>query len=385
MEPLAFVAGAFCIALVLLDVFETVVVPRPTPGRFRIARHLTALSWRGWRFMGRRLGNGLTRERILGIYAPALVIALLVCWLIVLVLGYGLVLYALRGELRPIPADLGTTIYFAGTSVLTLGFGDVLAAGPLARIVALTAAANGLGVVALVITYLFSLFGSFQRREILIVTLQARAGAPPSAVVLLETYAELGITAELPALFADWERWSAEVLDSHVAYPILGYFRSSHDNMSWISSLGAVLDAATLVTTTIRGVSRAQAELTRRVGGHFSEDISNFIGLRHEGSGVTLPDFAEAHRRLATAGYDLEPIDVAWPAFEQARAAYSGRLEALAEYWAVPAARWVEEHAATGSVVHELTAAAHHHDQAGRDGGTTDEGAEPEAAAGARQ
>ncbi len=345
MEPFAFVAGAFCIALVLLDVFETVVVPRPTPGRFRIARHLTALSWRGWRLMGRRLGNGLSRERILGIYAPALVIALLICWLIVLVLGYGLVLYALRGELRPVPADLGTTIYFAGTSVLTLGFGDVLATGPLARIVALTSAANGLGVVALVITYLFSLFGSFQRREILVVTLGARAGAPPSSVTLLETYARTSLVEKLPALFSDWEQWSAEVLDSHVAYPILGYFRSSHDNTSWVGSLGAVLDAACFVLTTIRGVPRGQAELTKRVGAHFVEDISNFLELKAtDGSGVDRDMFDDAYARLAAAGYDLEEPADAWHAFEHARSTYAARLAVLADYWAVSGVRWTAEH-----------------------------------------
>ncbi len=154
--------------------------------------------------------------------------------------------------------------------------------------------------------------------------------------------------------------------------------------MVTLTSASSGLGVVALVSTTIHGVSRAQAELARRVVGHFVEGIGNFIGLRHEGPGVALADFAEAHRRMATAGYDPEPIDAAWAAFEQTRAACSGRLEALAEYWAVPAARWVEEHAATGATgatVHGLPAAAHHHDEAGRIG--TD-AAEAQPAAGLR-
>src|SRR4249920_2361362 len=122
------------------------------------------------------------------------------------------------------------------------------------RLIVTLAAISGLGTVALVVTFLFSLYGSYQRREIQVVALQAAAGAPPSAVALLETYAQLGLIDRLPGEFVEWETWAVEVLDSHVAYPLLGYFRSSHDNLSWISAVGTVLDAASLVLTTITDV-----------------------------------------------------------------------------------------------------------------------------------
>jgi hypothetical protein len=358
MNLLALVAGIALIAVVAWDVFETIVVPRPTPGRFRIARPLTRRTWRAWRAICLRYATGLRQQLLLGIYAPALVMLLLGTWMLVLVFGYGLVFFALGGELSPPVHDLGMALYFAGTSILTLGFGDVVATGGLARLAAVTAAAAGLGVVALVITYLFSLFGSFQRREILVVTLGARAGAPPSAVALLETYARLGMVEELPALFAEWERWSAEVLDSHVAYPILGYFRSSHDNASWISALGAVLDAASFVLTTLRGIPRGQAELTKRVGAHFVEDIGNFLGLRaRDGSSVDRAAFDDAYARLAAAGYALEEPDTAWAGFMRARSSYAARLGVLADYWAVSATRWTEERAALASPSHDPPAA----------------------------
>ena len=214
MDAVFFALGLFLIILAFWDLFETVIVPRPTPGWFRIARYVVRGSWRVLRAVLRGR-SGATRDRILGLFAPAMVIALLVSWLTTLIVGYGLVLYALRDELRPIPTDLGTTVYFAATSLLTLGFGDIVAEGPLARLFAATAAVGGLGAVALVVTFLFSLYGSYQRREVEIVVLQASAGAPPSAVALLENYAQLDLTSRLPDLFLVWQRWAAEVLDLH--------------------------------------------------------------------------------------------------------------------------------------------------------------------------
>ncbi|HTS15343.1 MAG TPA: hypothetical protein VMH24_06730, partial [Candidatus Sulfotelmatobacter sp.] len=192
----------------------------------------------------------------------------------------------------------------------------------------------------LVVTFLFSLFGSYQRREVSVVMLQAKAGAPPSAVVLLESLARLGLADRLPAFFGEWERWIAEVLDSHVAYPLLGYFRSSHDEISWIGALGTVLDAASLVLTTIEDVPRGQAELVKKMGAHLVEDITN-LGFHATGAdGVERGSFDAVWRRLEAAGYRLVPADEAWPRFSHARRTYAERLEAMAAYWAVPSAAW---------------------------------------------
>jgi len=358
MDVVIGLLGLVCLGLVGWDVFQTIVVPRPSPSRLRLARYVVLPAWRAWRAVATRTRTGVARDQLLGLFAPAAAISQLVLWLTVIVVGYGLVLFALRGEISPSPADLGTAMYFAGTSVLTIGYGDIVAGGTLSRLVVLTAGVAGLGVVALVITFLFSLYGSYQRREILVVTLSARAKAPPSAITLLETQARLELVEELPALFAEWERWTAEVLDTHVAYPLLGYFRSSHDETSWISALGAVLDAAALVLTTIRGVPRGQAEITKRVGAHLVEDIGNNLGLTGDGSVVGRGEFGEAYRRLGAAGYDLEPEEEAWRAFEAARASFAGRLEAIAAYWATPATVWVGQVRVGASAVHRAPATA---------------------------
>jgi hypothetical protein len=296
--------------------------------------------------------SNASRDAFLGLFAPGAAVLLLALWLAVMVLGYGLLLFGLRSEIRPSPEGLLEAVYFAGTSVLTLGFGEIVPSGAASRILVLVAAATGLGVVALVITFLFSLFANYQRREVLVVTLSARAKAPPSAVTLLETHARLDLVDQLPSLFREWEVWTAEVLDSHVAYPLLGYFRSSHDNISWISALGAVLDAAALVVTTIRGVPRGQAEITKRVGAHLVEDISNVLRVHGPDGSVDLDSFRDVYNRLGAAGYDLEPIEKAWHRFERARSTYAGSLEAMAAFWATPATSWVGHRSHSTSVVH---------------------------------
>jgi hypothetical protein len=357
MEPLDVVSvavGVVLVGLVLWDAFQTIVVPRPTPGVFRIGRHLIRAAWPVWRDVTIRYRQELARDRLLGMFAPAFVVTLLASWLVVVVLGYGLIYFGLRNQLEPVPQDLAHTAYLAGTSVFTLGAADVLVAGPAARLVTLVAAATGLGIVALVITFLFSLFASFQRREILVVTLQARAGAPPSAVALLEAHRGLGLVDDLPALFEAWEVWSAEVLDSHVAFPLLTWFRSSHDNLSWIGALAAVLDASTLVLTTVRGVPHGHAELMKRVGSHLIEDLTNLMNIGTEGGTVVeRHEFDLAYNRLAAAGYDLEDLDEAWHGFERARQPYAARLEALASYLSMPATRWIGELVPLDSRVHQ--------------------------------
>jgi len=341
MDLVLVLLGLLLLSLTLWDVFETIVVPRPTPGWFRIGRYLVRSTWRIVRaFAGPGPDRSATAERALGLFAPAATILLLVAWLAALFVAFGLILFGLRDQLEPQPPNIGTAIYFAASSVLTIGYGDIVATGTLARIAVVAAAVCGLGIVALVVTFLFSLYGSYQRREAPVVLLQAKAGSPLSAVVLLENLARFDLSDHLPQFFGEWERWIVEVLDSHVAYPLLGYFRSSHDNLSWISALGTVLDTATLVLTTIDGVPRGQAELAKALGDHLVEDITNLGNRTPASASIDRPSFDAVYERLAAAGYRLVPEDEAWPAFAAARASYADRLEQMAVFWVAPSVSW---------------------------------------------
>jgi hypothetical protein len=343
-------AGAVIVLVVLRDVFQTVVTPRPVSGRWRLSRIAPLGLWRPWRWAALRLPSVRAREGALGSFGPLAVLISLVTWVLLLVLGYGLLLDSMRDQVRPRPPDFGSSLYFSATSLLTIGFGDFVATAGPTRVVALAAGATGLGVFAVVITFLFSLFAAFQRREVAVVTLEAAASAPPSGVTLLESYALAHLLGDLPRTLERWQLWAAEVLDSHLAYPVLAYFRSSHDNDSWISSLGAVMDAATLLLTTIDMKAtpgapenlHGWAKLTRSVGGHCIEDLVLFFDLDGEHYvGVEEGEYQQARERLQRAGYALRPEADGWEAFQRLRSEYAGRVNALAGHWASPPAQWI--------------------------------------------
>jgi len=342
LEIFEVILGIVVVFYILNDVFQSVVVPRPTPARYRLTRWVVRPGWRTWRALGLRARSSGQRERVLGVFAPLVVVVLLVLWLSGLVAGFGLIFYGLRTHLHPVVQDFPTALYFSGTSVLTIGFGDFVATSGLARLLALAAGGTGLGTIALAISFLFSLYGSFQRREILIVTLDARAGAPPSGVNLLETMAKLGMVDELPRLFGEWEKWGAEVLDSHLAYPVLAYFRSSHDNESWVSALGAVLDATTLVLTTVVDGPRGPAKMMFAMGTHLVEDLARFFRIESDHDpGVERFEFDQARERLASAGWSLLGPDESWVAFSRLRAQYAIALNNMAKWWAAPPTQWI--------------------------------------------
>jgi hypothetical protein len=294
------VVGVLLVLLTLSDLFQSVVVPRRTTGA-RLAPVLLPISWSIYHWVTLRVVRLGKREEALGSFAPLAVMLLLVTWVCGLVLGYGLVLHALAGQISPQPHDLGTALYFSALCLLTLGFGDIVPVGPAARILVLSEAGAGLGTVALTISFLFSLFASFQRREAQVITLDASAGAPPSGLTLLETCRRLNIPDHLAQVFDDWKLWSAEVLEGHLAYPVLNYFRSSHDHESWVSALGAVMDAATLVITTVE-------------------------------------DGPKGHAKLI---YQLRESEQAWADFGRLRANYALPLNQMARYFDIPPARWV--------------------------------------------
>lgn len=349
-------AGIAIIATVLYDLLVSVVVPRPAPGRWRVTNLAYHFTWAPFRSLGLRVG-GSRRERLLGTYAPAMVIAVLMVWVVLLAAGYALVLWAIREQMQPPLPSFGTALYFSGVSLLTLGFGDIVPHAALARAVILAEAGTGLGTVALVISMLFSLYGSFMRREMLVITLDASAGAPPSGVVLLETARKLRMPELLDQTFNEWRLWSAELLDSHLAYPQLNYFRSSHDNESWVSALGAVLDASTLLVSTIEGEPRGPAWLLYKVGVHLVEDLSHFLDLPHDhDAGIEPFEFDEARARLQRAGYRLVEREEAWLEFEHLRGEYAAPLNAMARRFEIPPAQWIGDRSWIG---HGRRAAAH--------------------------
>lgn len=370
MQILTFLAGALLVAVVLYDVFQSVVVPRWTSAAWRLAPTMTKFLWPLWRKIGLRR-SAQKREDFLGTFAPLAVMLSLTNWVAVLCLGYGLMLFALRDGIRPVLPSFGSALYLAGTALFTIGFGDIVATQALPRFVVLMAGASGLAVVALVISLTFTLYEAFKRREILVLTLDARAGSPPSGVAMLETYAHFNMLDDLNSTFAAWEIWSADVLESHLAYAILPYFRSSHDNASWISAMGAVLDAATLLLTTVKTGneysirSSGAAHMMYGLGCHFVEDLSHVLSFRFThgpeisneqmlaNAGVERAEFEIARRRLQKAGLQVCDDDEAWLDFVRHRAVYARSLNALATHFATPPTQWIGDRSSITHLHHQ--------------------------------
>jgi Ion channel len=341
LEILTGLAGLLLLLVALSDVFQSVIVPRSVGGRYRPSVLLSRGGWRLWREAALRIRDAERREDTLALFAPSILVFFLATWVAMLIAGYGLIFWALRGGLRPHP-DFGSALYFAGTTLTTIGYGDIVPATALTRLVALSAAASGLGVVAIVATFLFQTFAAFQRREAFVVTISVRTGSPPSGLEFVKNHVKLELLDDVGPLLRDAQRWISEVLETHLAYPILTYFRSSHDDESWVGTLGALLDAATLLITTIDADHRGQAELTLRAGSHLTHDFAHFFRLpTGNDAGVEYDEFVAAYRALREMGVPLQPLEDAWPAFAAKRALYASSLDAMARWLRIPPARWI--------------------------------------------
>jgi hypothetical protein len=347
MDAAFVIAGAAVVALILYDIFFTILVPRPASRFGRLSARYIPFVWPYWRSTGLALHDSNRRDAFLGIFAPFGVISLLALWEIFLIAGFALMLFGLHDQVRPPLVTISDALYFAGTSFTTIGFGDFVGTTMPSRMLTLAAGATGLGTTAVVLTYLFLMFGAFQRREVRVFMIDVRAGAPPSGVAFLVTHAELDIRSNMPAAFVDMQSWTSEILDTHLAYPMLFYFRSSHDHASWIAALGAVLDAATLLLTTVSGEATGQAALLVEIGTHAMHDIADYFDMPFSGgAGVERTEFADARARLARAGYGLRDEEASWSDFCRLRGRYAESLNSIARYWAIPPAQWIGDRSA---------------------------------------
>ncbi|MGH8060313.1 MAG: potassium channel family protein, partial [Candidatus Entotheonellia bacterium] len=264
MAAVLAVLGLTLIATVLWDTFETVILPRRVTRRFRLTGLFYRYTWLPWSAVARRMRQGRRRETYLGFYGPLSLLLLLSVWAVGLILGFALLQWGLGSALIAPEgaASFGTDLYMSGTTFFTLGLGDVTPHSSMARAVTVAEAGTGFGFLAIVISYLPVLYQAFSRREVNISLLDARAGSPPSATELLRRHSQGRHLEELSRLLYDWEHWSAELLESHLSYPVLGYFRSQHDNQSWLAALTTILDTSALVMVGIDGTPERQAQLT---------------------------------------------------------------------------------------------------------------------------
>jgi len=283
MHIFSAIVGIVSILAILLDAFETVVLPRRVRRSFRITSWFYRRTWIPWRKLASRIQGQARRENFLGYFGPLSLIFLLVLWAAGLIFGFALLQYG-AGEhfrLSEEPITFGVLVYHSGETFFTLGYGDIIPNSGLARALAVLEAGLGFGFLGVVIGYLPTIYSSFSRREIEISLLDARAGSPPSATELLARFGNGPQQAVLDQIFKDWERWAAEVLESHLSYPALSFFRSQHNNQSWLGALITILDGSALVIAGVDGLRNEQAKITFAMARHAMVDLAQVVSARY--------------------------------------------------------------------------------------------------------
>lgn len=355
MRIVALIGGIVCLVTVLLDAFQTIILPRRAIGRFRITRIFYIVTWKPWVFLFCRMPNPRKRETAFSFYGPLSLILLLAVWAGGMLVGYALILYALGSPLYdPLhqPAGFISDIYSSGTTIFTLGLGDVTPQSAGARVLAICEAGTGLGLLAVVVGYFPVLYGAFSRREVIIALLDARAGSPPTAAELMRRHAYEGSEAALAALLVEWERWSAELLESHISYPLLCYFRSQHNNQSWLSALTAILDTSALLIAGVRGNEARQAQLTFFMARHAIADLAQIFSLDpiHDASDrLPVERGAELYDLLCQSGFGVCRDNESLDRLSVLRKLYEGYAEALSRYLWMPLPPWIATQPKTGN------------------------------------
>ena len=335
--PGAFIAGVAVFLVVAWDAFEAIILPRRVTRKFRLTRFYYKFTWKTWKIYASLLKPGKTRETFLGYFGPISLLFLVGVWAIGLVLSFGLMQYGAGSALNVVSQTPGllTDLYLSGTTFFTLGLGDVVPRSSVARFLVVAEAGFGFGFLAAVIGYLPFIFGAFADREVNISLLDSRAGTPPTAGELLRRHSFANGYEALRDLFKDWELWSAQLMESHLSYPVLAYFRSQHDNQSWIAALTAILDACALTIAGIENSCSKQAELTFAIARHAVADLSQVFGTPPRGLAVDrLPpeDLQRLRATLAKHGTKLHDTPEADEKLVELRRLYEPYVQALAAH-----------------------------------------------------
>jgi hypothetical protein len=271
------VLGLLALLLTLWDAFETIILPRRVTRSFRLVRLFYLVSWKTWSAISRWMRPVRKRESYLSYYGPLSLLFLFAFWAITLVVSFAVVQWAIGTELATPGNTFPNDLYLSGSTFFTLGLGDVLPHTRMARVITIGESGVGFGFLAVVISYLPTLYGAFSQRELNISLLDARAGSPPTAAELLRRHAHFSNLDPITDLLRDWEIWSAQLMESHLSYPVLCYFRSQHDNQSWLAAFTVVLDVSSLIISYSSGVAKWQAQMTFAISRHAIVDIAEVL------------------------------------------------------------------------------------------------------------
>jgi hypothetical protein len=338
--------GAGVVAWTMLSAIRTVILPRAA--QVLITRWVFRVLGIAFRVIANERRTYRARDRVMALYAPIGLVVLPGVWLALVMLGYALIYWGIDG------GSFGEAVGFSGSSITTLGF--VAEASPADRIPAFSEAGFGLFLAALMVAYLPSLYAAFARREAEVSLLEVRAGGPPTAVEFIERQHRIDGLDRLTDTWVAWERWFADIEESHTSYPALAFFRSPQPERSWVVAAGAVLDSAAMYLACVRNVPPGPAALCIRAGYLALRRIAGMFGIEYDPEpaptdpiSITRAEFDEAWRRLDTGGVPLAADrNEAWRTFAGWRVNYDTVLLSLAEVFMAPVAPWTSDRSAPG-------------------------------------
>src|ERR1700733_5880370 len=346
----ASVIGLIIIWVVLLDAFETVVLPRRVRRHFKLTAWFYRRPWIPWTKVAGRIRTLSRQQNFLGYFGPLSLILLLAFWAAGLIFGFALLQYGIGGheQLNREPLTFGRIIYHSGETFFSLGYGDILPTSGGARALSVIESGMGFAFLGVVIGYIPVVYSSFSRRGIQISMLDSRAGSPPTAAELLVRLSgrsdDPGVDQKvLDEVMREWERWAAELLESHISYPVLSFFRSQHSNQSWLGALTTMLDVTSLVLTGIDGVHPGQAKLTFAMARHAAVDLAQVVNARYDPTAPDrLPDadYNALREKLAEAGLKLRSTEEARQKLNRLRSMYEPYLHSTAKNLMVALPPW---------------------------------------------
>jgi hypothetical protein len=279
MKLLIAIAGFFILFATLWEAFETIILPRRVTRPIRLVRIFYRVTWTFWAAANRLIRSKKVRDAHLSYYGPLSLLGLFATWAFLLILGFSMLHWA-AGSAINAPGEtptFRTDFYLSGTTFFTLGLGDVTPRTTLAKAITVTEGGMGFGFLGLMISYLPTLYGAFSQRELNISLLDARAGSPPTAAELLRRHSQFADNEVLTPYLRDWEIWAAQLMESHLSYPVLCYFRSQHDNQSWLAAFTAVLDVSALLIAYGEGTAKWQSQLTFAIARHAVVDLAEVL------------------------------------------------------------------------------------------------------------
>jgi len=320
---------------------RTTVFPRPervwlTSASFAASRRLAL-------WLSRRAKDADSRHRILGTFAPLVLISLPVLWSIGLLMSFSLIFWGWNA------GSFAAAIELSGSSLTTLGF--VEAPTFVSRMFAILEALFGLALIALLISFLPTLYSMFSRREIAVGWLTTRAGEPPTPTNFLVRLNAIDRMDDVGTRWQEWEQWFVELGETHTTFPALIYFRSARPGRSWLTAAETSLDTAALITSTHLIPSTGQAETMIRSGYLALRAIADFYEVEPETSpkdrdklSITEAQFNELLDRLVDRGLTID-VDRAraWDDFAGWRVNYDQALLGLKDLVGDVPTHWTPE------------------------------------------